>query len=118
MAQFPADVQILFDGYGEEFDPSVYSTQMERGRPKRKILNRQVLMQVQAKLLFSSKASMAAFEDWYFDTIKRVGEFDFIHPRTGATHRGCFADGAIGRLLPRNPQFTHATRDVVLEYLR
>ncbi|MDR7193355.1 hypothetical protein [Luteimonas terrae] len=118
MAVFPPDVHILFQGFGEAFDPSVERTEMERGLPKQRVLNSQVLMQVNATLLFSSKASAVGFEDWYFDTIKRIGEFDFVHPRTGTTHRGRFRGGNIGTLVPRNPRYTRSTRDVVLEYLR
>ena len=118
MPTLPADVQILFQGFGEAFDASVERTEMERGLPKQRVLNTQVLMQVNATLLFTSKDSPDSFEDWYFDTIKRIGEFDFVHPRTGATHRGRFRGGDIGTLVPRNPRYTRATRDVVLEYLR
>ena len=118
MATLPSYVQILFAGYGEDFVPSVERTEMERGVPKQRLLNSGVLMQVHATLLFSSPADMAAFETWYFDTIERIGWFDMPHPRTGATISARFQGGKIGRLVPRNPQFNRATRDLVLEYLR
>jgi hypothetical protein len=118
MAALPSYVRILFAGYGEEFDPSVERTEMERGVPKQRVINSQVMQELHATLLFSSTADAGSFETWYFDTIKRVGFFDFVHPRTGATHSGRFKDASIGRLEPRNARYSRATRAVVIEYLR
>lgn len=118
MATFPAYVGILFAGYGEEADPAVERTEMERGVPVQRLLNSGVMVDVAATLLFSSSADITAFEDWYYDTISRIGWFDMPHPRTGATVTARFKGGSIGRLVPRNPQFNRATRAVVLEYLR
>ena len=118
MAALPAYVQVLEAGYGEDFDPSIERTEMERGVPKERVLNSQVLMKLSATLLFMSKADIAAFEDWYFVTIQRVGWFDLVHPRTGATVTARFEEAKIGKLTPRNPMFTRATRSVVFEYLR
>lgn len=118
MASLPAYVHVLFAGYGEEFDPSVERAEMERGVPKQRLLNSGVLMQVNATLLFSTAADIAAFEAWYFDTLKRIGWFDMTHPRTGAAISARFRGGNIGTLTPRNPQFSRATRSVVVEYLR
>ena len=84
MASLPSYVTVLFDGYGEQFDPSVQRTDMDKGKPKQRVLNTHVMQEVEARLLFKSEADAAAFEAWYFDTIKRVGEFTFTHPRTGA----------------------------------
>lgn len=118
MAAMPSNVRILFAGYGEEFDPSVVRTEMERGIPRQRVVNTHVMQEIHATLLFNSAADAAAFEAWYFTEIKRIGFFDFVHPRTGATHSARFKGGDIGRLEPRNPMYSRATRSVVLEYLR
>lgn len=118
MAAFPAYVKILESGYGEDFDPAIERTEMERGVPKERVLNSQVLMKLSATLLFMSKADMASFEAWYFTEIQRVGWFDLVHPRTGATVTARFEEAKIGKLTPRNPMLTSATRPVVFEYLR
>lgn len=118
MAALPSYVQILAAGFGEEFDPSVLRTEMDRGMPKQRVINTHVMQELPATLLFSSQADAASFEAWYFNTIKRIGFFDFVHPRTGATHSGRFKGGDIGRLEPRNARYTRATRAVVIEYLR
>lgn len=118
MATLPSYVTILFDGFGEEFDPSVLRIEMERGVPKQRVINTHVMQEVAARLLFKSKADAASFEAWYFDTIERIGWFDFVHPRTGVTVSGRFKEGRIGQLIPLVPDFSWSARDVVLEYLR
>lgn len=118
MAAFPSYVKVLFAGYGEEFDPAVERTEMERGVPTQRVINSGVLVEVHATLLFSRTTDIASFETWYHGTIKRIGWFDLVHPRTGATVVARFKGGDIGRLVPRNPQFSRATRAVVMEYLR
>lgn len=119
MTVLPSYVQILFDGFGEEFDPSVERTEMERGVPKQRLLNTHVMAEIPVSLLFATQAATAAFEDWYFDVLRRIGWFQMPHPRTGATITARFKDGKIGRLAPRSPRMTCYVRTgVVLEYLR
>lgn len=118
MAALPSYVTLLFPDFGEEFDPSVLRTEMERGVPKQRVINTHVMQEVDARLLFKSQADAAAFETWYFTEIKRIGFFDFVHPRTGATHSARFKEGRIGRLMPLVPDFSWTVRDVTLEYLR
>lgn len=118
MSAFPAYVQILFADFGEEFDPSVLVSDMDRGPSKERIENDQVKQQLAATLYFDSKGDIAAFETWYFTDIKRIGYFDLVHPRTGQVVSAHFPGGAIGRLKPLNPQYTRASRPVTFEYLR
>lgn len=118
MAALPSYVSVLVAGYGEEFDPSIERTEMERGLPKQRLLNTQVLQRLECTLIFSSAANVAAFETWYFDTIGRIGSFTMDHPRTGAAITVRFEGGNIGKLTSRNGRFTSASRPVVFEYLR
>lgn len=118
MAALPSYVCVLFNGYGESFDPSVERTEMERGPPMERVLNSQVLMQIDAVLLFESLADAAAFEDWYFTTIKRIGYFTMTHPRTLQTITAKFRGGDIGTLVPTSPTFKRSKRNVTFEYLR
>lgn len=118
MADFPAYVTVLFDGYSEAFDPSIHRVEMERGGPKEAVINSQVLMKLNVSLLFRSKADVASFEDWYFNTIARVGAFNMTHPRTGATITAWFENASIGTLVPLTGAFRIAKRDCVIEYLR
>ncbi|WP_115513043.1 MULTISPECIES: hypothetical protein [Xanthomonas] len=118
MAEFPAYVGIMANDFGEEPQASVSRTEMERGLPKQRLLNTRDMVELSCTLLFRSKADMAAFDAWYFDEIKKIGEFAMQHPRTGAQITARIKGGAIGRLQPRNPMFTSATRQTVIEYLR
>lgn len=119
MATLPGYARILFAGYGEEFDPAVERTEMERGVPKQRLLNTGVMVEVSASLAFESAADADAFETWYFDEIKRIEFFQMNHPRTGATISARFKGGKIGTLAPRSPRMNRFTRTgVIVEYLR
>ena len=118
MAEFPSYVCIAFDGYGESFDPSVESTEMERGVPKERLLNSQVMMKVAASLIFKSAADIESFLNWYFNTIQRIGWFTMTHPRTGQTITAKFPGGDIGTLVPLAPAFGVGKRDLTIQYLR
>lgn len=118
MAEFPPYVTIRFAGYSEEFDPSVERVDMERGVAKMRLVNTQVMQELQATLQFKSAAEAAAFEEWYFGDIRRIGWFSMIHPRTKQPIVARFKGGSIGRLIPLMTQFKFSVRDVTLEYLR
>ncbi|TAA20289.1 hypothetical protein [Pseudoxanthomonas winnipegensis] len=109
---------LMFSGYSESFDPSVERTEMERGVPKQRLINSQVLMKLNASLLFQSEVDVEAFEAWYFGTLKRIGWFTIPHPRTDVPISVRFENGSIGALVPQAPAFGLAQRDVVLEYMR
>lgn len=118
MADFPSYAKILTDGFSESFDPAVERTDMERGVPKQRLINSQVLVKLSATVFFRSSDDVAAFESWYFDTIKRIGWFQMKHPRTGGAITARFEGGSIGSLSPLGPKFYIASRNVVMEYLR
>jgi len=117
MPKLPEYARLLM-GYSEGFDPSVQRTEMERGPAKQSIINTHVMEQPKATLVFNTAADAEAFETWYFDVIKRVGWFDFRHPRTGATIQARFMGGDIGELVPVGPGFRPCQRAVTLEYMR
>jgi len=118
MPVWPTYAKLLMEGYSEEFDPSIERTEMERGIPKERVLNSQVLDSITATVLFRSAGDIAAFDAWYFTDVKRVGWFTMAHPRTGAAISARFQAGKLGRLSPIAPGFGAAMREVVLEYLR
>lgn len=118
MATITDFAKILFPGYYESFDPSVERTDMDRGIPKQRVGNSQVLMKINASLMFLSSADEAAFEAWYFDVLKRIGWFTIQHPRTGVATQVRFENGSMGTLAPQAPAFAVSQRDVVLEYMR
>lgn len=118
MAEFPAYAKVRFHDYSETFDPSIERTEMERGVPKQRVINSQVLAKISASILFRSAADVASFESWYFDVIKRIGWFTMTHPRTGQVINARFENADIGVVSPLSGAFRVAKRDVVIEYLR
>lgn len=118
MAQLPDYVIMLLDEAGEEFDPGVVKSEMERGLPKMRVGTSRVVVSVSAALLFDSAEDAGRFEDWYFNDIRRIGFFDWVDPRTGSVRTGRFKDGAIGKLVPTIAEYAQSKRSVTLEYLR
>lgn len=110
--------EVLYSGYSEAFDPSVERTEMERGVPKQRLINSQVLVKLKCILFFRSSADQSAFEAWYFDTLKRIGWFQLEQPRTGEIITARFEGGSIGELVPLHTRFRYSKRDVTMEYLR
>lgn len=115
---FPAQPRLLSASYSEEFDPSVERTEMERGVPKQRLINSQVMCQLKCVVLFDSSEDVAAFEAWYFGQIRRIGWFTVAHPRTGEALSARFEGGRLGALVPVNNNRRRWRRDVTLEYLR
>lgn len=118
MAQLPDYVTMLLDEAGEEFDPGVVKSPMERGLAKQRVGSSRVVVEVSAALLFDSAEDAGRFEDWYFNDIGRIGFFTWTDPRTGGTRAGRFKDGAIGKLVPTIAEYAQSKRSVTLEYLR
>ncbi len=118
MPALPSYARVLLEGAGEEFDPGVVESEMEKGLPKMRVDQSRVVVEVPATLLFRTKADTISFETWYFDTIKRVGFFDWLNPRTGQLLSVCFKGADIGKLTPLASRYGIAKRDVTLQYLR
>lgn len=118
MAQLPDYVTMLLDEAGEEFDPGVVKSEMERGLPKQRVGSNRVVVSVSASFLFDSAEDATRFEDWYFGEIRRIGFFTWLDPRTGGVRTGRFKDGAIGKLVPTIAEYAQSKRSVILEYLR
>jgi len=108
----------MFDGQKRGFDPSVERTEMERGVPKQRLLNDQVLVKQAMSLYFDSITAAEQFEDWYFNEVRRIDWFTMIHPYTGVPMKVRFEGGAIGDLVPDDKFSSDFRRDVVVEYLR
>lgn len=109
---------MLRDNAGEEFDPGVVVSEMEKGLAKMRVSQSRVVVQVAATLFFRTRQDSIKFEDWYFEAIKRIGWFDWRDPRTGQVRSVRFKGGAIGRLEPQSARYGHSKRAVTLEYLR
>lgn len=118
MAALPGYVIVRLAGFSESFDPSVERTEMERGIPKQRLRNSQVLQKLNLSLLVATAEQAEDFLDWYLLTIKRIGFFTMRHPRTGAAITVRFDGGSIGELRSISGTDSLWQRDVVVEYLR
>jgi hypothetical protein len=118
MAALPAYVTVLFSDLSEGFDPEVISSPMERGLPKLRQGNSRVVVHVPVRLRTFTQADSLAFDDWYFDTIKRIGWFDWFDTRARVTRSVRFKGGALGDVVPLQIGFETADRTATLEYLR
>jgi len=118
MAAFPSVARVIFEGQARSFEPSVLRTEMERGVPKQRVENSQVLMKQSVSLYLSSTADIQAFDDWYFDVIKRIDWFTMVHPYTGQVITARFEGGALGQLVPDDKATGDYRMDAVVEYLR
>lgn len=118
MAALPSYVCILLDGAGEEFDPGVVASEMERGLPKLRVAQSRVIVDIPASLMFYAQQDTISFETWYFGVIKRIGFFDWLNPRTDQLLSVRFKGGDIGKLVPVTTGYALAKRDVTLQYLR
>ncbi|ACE75757.1 P17 [Xanthomonas phage phiL7] len=118
MSSLPDYVEVLVEGYGEEFDPSIEITEMERGFAKQRVKNTFVTMKLNLKLLIRGKANVEAFDDWYFNDIKRIGFFTMLHPRKGQLITCRFFEAKLGPIVMVQPGFASVTRDCTVEYIR
>lgn len=91
---------------------------MERGMAKMRVGSSRVVVDVAVTLQFSSTKDTETFEDWYFNTIRRIGFFNWYDTRTGVVRTVRFKDGALGELVPLAQGFAVAQRTATLEYLR
>ena len=118
MAQLPKYLTILIDDTGEEFDPGVIKSEMERGMAKQRVGQSRVVVEMPVTLLFNSAADAESILDWYFQTIRRIGFFTWLDPRTQTERTGRFKGGGIGKLIPTIGDYAQSKRSCVLEYLR
>lgn len=118
MADFPSNLKFNLGSFKEEEDPSVLRTEMERGPPVERVLNRRVIAKFSGTVTFFSKAEIDAFETWYFDTIERIGWFNIRHPRTRQIIQARFIAGKRGELTPITGGFGLAERNLEMEYMR
>ncbi|MBH2008264.1 MAG: hypothetical protein I8H71_01055 [Xanthomonadaceae bacterium] len=118
MAALPSYARVLLEGAGEEFDPGVVVSEMEKGLAKMRVTQSRVVVDVPVTLFFRTQADTISFDDWYFNTIKRIGFFDWRDPRGGQIRSVRFKDADIGKLTPLTQGYEVAKRDVTLQYLR
>lgn len=114
---FPSYVKIGWNDSGENHRPVVERSEMERGIPKQRRINADVLVTVPLTLYFDTAADAANFETWFY-TGGGMDWFDFTLPRTGAVVQARIVGGDIGTLKPSNRTWSMSERQTKLEYVR
>lgn len=118
MTQLPDYVTVLFEGASEKFDPGIIRSDMEKGMAKMRVGQSRVVVEQSALLQFKTAEDSIAFEDWYFNTIRRIGFFTVPDPRTGQLRTVRFKNADIGSLEPQHGGFAVSKRSVTFECLR
>lgn len=78
----PSGLEI--SGYQEPFTDSSIKSSMDAGPPKRRRRFSASIREFSGNLILTG-AEVTLLETFYYDTIKQVSEFNFIHPRKGTT---------------------------------
>lgn len=119
MATFPVYAKVAAAGYSESHADIALRSEMDRGLPKQRKAQSDVIVTVSLTLYFYSKADAANFEDWYY-AIAQAGAawFDWTDPRTGIVRQARVVAGTLGPLTPRVRTFVHTERTLQIEYLR
>lgn len=118
MVTFPT-VKLDWRTFSDTPDPVVARAAMERGRPKQRRTNSDARVEMQMTLHFDSKAELAAFENWFFVTIKAGQDsFDMTHPRTGAAIVGRIVAGELGAPTYLRRDFEDSKLTIKVEYWR
>lgn len=119
MATWPTGMRYDWRDFSETPEPVVERSEMERGRPKQRRIASDARVEVQLTLHFDSKAEIAAFEDWFYTTIKAGQDvFDWPHPRTGVTVQAQVVGGELGPLTYLRGPLDKAKRSLKIEYWR
>lgn len=118
MAEFPSYAKMLVDGNSLGIEPSVERTEMERGVPKQRLKNTNVMMTLKVNIALFSKADANAFYNWYFTEINRIGWFTFKHPLTDQVTTGRFPGGALGETQSVGSGYALSVIPVSIEYLK
>jgi len=117
VATFPTYVTVLLDGHTESHAPIADRTEMDRGVPKQRRTQSDVLVTFALTLLFLSTTDAEAFETWYYGDAAAGGAyFDFTHPRTGALLSARVVANSLGALTVLG--MGRARRTIQIEYLK
>jgi len=119
MAAFPSYARTLVDGYAESHSSIVERSEMDRGVPKQRKIQSDVLVTIPVKVLFATNDDAEAFEDWFYgDAQAGAAWFDWTDPRTKTLRQARIVAGSLGPLTPGGGFFSALSRTVTLEYLR
>lgn len=84
MTDWPTDIpaELEMDGYQEPFSDGSLKTNMDAGPPKRRRRFSAQVKEISGNLILTG-SEVTLLETFYYDTVKQVERFNFIHPRKG-----------------------------------
>jgi hypothetical protein len=118
---FPDYVTVSVNGYEEQHGKIALRTDMDRGVPKQRRIQSDVLITLPLKLIFSTAANAAAFEDWFYnDAQAGMTWFEWTDPRTDVVRQARCVANTLGPLarMPDAADFNLTTRTLQIEYRR
>jgi hypothetical protein len=119
MATFPTYVKLGWQDTSEAAQPIVERTEMERGVPKQRRTQSDVLVQMPVTLYFLTAADATSFETWFYTDINAGADwFSFTSLRTGGTLQVRIVGGDMGKLVPAQRTWARSQRTLTLEYLK
>jgi hypothetical protein len=123
MATFPAYAKVAKDGYSEAHAPIAVRSEMDRGIPKQRKTQSDIMITIKLNLLFLNKTDAANFEDWFYSPAGAAAGaafFDWTDPRTGVVRQARAVANALGPLgqYGGTSAFIMLTRTLDIEYLR
>ena len=117
MAAFPSYPIIVIDGYTESHAPIADRSDTDRGVPKQRRTQSDVMVTISFNMIFTSLADIESFETWYYDDAAAGGAwFDFTHPRTGALVSARVVANTLGTLYLTG--LGRGKRTLQVEYLK
>lgn len=120
MATWPTYAKPISDGYLETHAQISERSEMDRGVPKQRRAQSDVLIVVAMTLLFLDGQKAEDFEDWYYSNTGAAAgaaSFDWTHPRTGVLYQARVVANSLGPVQPFGV-LPYVTRTVQVEYLK
>jgi hypothetical protein len=120
MATWPIYAKPISDGYSETPAPIADRGEMDRGVPKQRRTQSDVVITVAMTLLFLTTADAEAFEDWYYSNsgaAAGAASFDWTHPRTGTLYQARVVANSLGLVQPFGV-LPYVTRTVQIDYVK
>ena len=119
MATFPSYVKLGWSDTAEQAAPIVQRTEMDRGVPKQRRTQSDVLVTMPVTAYFATAQDAANFETWVYQQVDGgAGWFNFTSLRTGGTVQARIVGGDIGALTPSMQTWARSQRSFKLETLR
>lgn len=118
---WPTYAKIAIEGYSTSESAIAERTEMDRGVPKQRKTQSDVIVTVSMKLWFDSKSEAIDFRDWYYSpTGASAGTayFDWADPVDGVTYQARAVANTLGPITPVSGALKYFTRTLQIEYRR